>query len=127
MANPNQRIILKLSGEALGENGKLFNHEAFEAAARMLIRVRQSGAELAVVIGGGNVWRGRRGPAQRMGAVAADQMGMLATLQNSLYIQIPSFTRMAGPLLKAENITTQMIKRPKAGWKLMASITALVP
>ena len=87
MANPNQRIILKLSGEALGENGKLFNHEAFEAAARMLIRVRQSGAELAVVIGGGNVWRGRRGPAQRMGAVAADQMGMLATLQNSLYMR----------------------------------------
>ena len=54
----NTRVLLKLSGEALGENGRLFRHEAFEAAARMLIRVRQSGAELAVVIGGGNVWRG---------------------------------------------------------------------
>ena len=87
MAAETKRVILKLSGEALGENGRLFRHEAFEAAARMLIRVRQSGAELAVVIGGGNVWRGRRGPAQRMGAVAADQMGMLATLQNSLYMR----------------------------------------
>lgn len=87
MAEAKQRVILKLSGEALGENGKLFNHEAFEAAARMLIAVQTSGAELAVVIGGGNVWRGRRGTATRMGAVAADQMGMLATLQNCLYMR----------------------------------------
>ena len=87
MAKSNQRVILKLSGEALGENGKLFNHDAFEAAARMLISVKNSGAQLAVVIGGGNVWRGRRGAAKRMGAVAADQMGMLATLQNCLYMR----------------------------------------
>lgn len=87
MADAKQRVILKLSGEALGENGKLFNHEAFEAAARMLMAVHASGAELAVVIGGGNVWRGRRGAATRMGAVAADQMGMLATLQNCLYMR----------------------------------------
>ena len=87
MGKAKQRIILKLSGEALGENGKLFRHEAFEAAARMLISVQQTGVELAVVIGGGNVWRGRRGAATRMGAVAADQMGMLATLQNCLYMR----------------------------------------
>ena len=84
MAGKTQRVILKLSGEALGENGRLFSHEAFEAAAQMLASVRRTGVELAVVIGGGNVWRGRRGAATRMGAVAADQMGMLATLQNSL-------------------------------------------
>lgn len=87
MVKKNQRVILKLSGEALGENGRLFSHDAFEAAARMLQSVAQTGAQLAVVIGGGNVWRGRRGPATRMGAVAADQMGMLATLQNSLYMR----------------------------------------
>ena len=87
MAGKTQRVILKLSGEALGENGRLFSHEAFEAAAQMLASVRRTGVELAVVIGGGNVWRGRRGPAMRMGAVAADQMGMVATLQNSLYMQ----------------------------------------
>ncbi len=82
-----RRVILKISGEALGEDGKLFCHEAFERAARMLWQVAQTGAQLAVVIGGGNVWRGRRGSAQRMGAIAADQMGMLATLQNSLYMR----------------------------------------
>jgi uridylate kinase len=87
MAEAKRRVILKLSGEALGEDGRLFNHNAFEAAARMLIAVRESGVELAVVIGGGNVWRGRRGEAMRMGAVAADQMGMLATLQNCLYMR----------------------------------------
>jgi len=87
MVSTNQRVILKLSGEAMGENGRLFSHEAFEAAARMLKSVRDTGAQLAVVIGGGNVWRGRRGAAMRMGAVAADQMGMLATLQNSLYMR----------------------------------------
>ena len=83
------RVILKLSGEALGVRGSLFDHEAFEAAARMLMSVAKSGVELAVVIGGGNIWRGRRGAATRMGAVAADQMGMLATFQNCLYMPRP--------------------------------------
>ncbi len=91
-----KRIILKLSGEALGENGRLFSHEQFERAARMLLDVRASGAQLAVVIGGGNVWRGRRGPAMSMGAVAADQMGMLATLQNCLYMR-DTLERMGAP------------------------------
>lgn len=81
------RIILKLSGEALSENGSLFSHERFERAARMLIEIKNTGVQLAVVIGGGNVWRGRRGDAMRMGAVAADSMGMLATLQNCLYMR----------------------------------------
>ena len=55
--------------------------------AKMLIDIKNTGVELAVVIGGGNVWRGRRGAAMRMGTVAADQMGMLGTLQNCLYMR----------------------------------------
>lgn len=96
MANDRKRVILKLSGEALGENGRLFNHDLFEAAARMIKLVHATGVELAVVIGGGNVWRGRRGSATRMGAVAADQMGMLATLQNSLYMR-DTLARLGAP------------------------------
>ncbi len=80
----NRRLILKLSGEALGIDGKLFSYGAFQAAAKALLAAQEKGYELAVVIGGGNVWRGRRGEAQAMGAVAADQMGMLATLQNAI-------------------------------------------
>lgn len=87
MSSKYQRVILKLSGEALGVDGKLFCHEKFEQAAGMLIGIQKTGVELAVVIGGGNVWRGRRGAATRMGTVAADQMGMLATLQNCLYMR----------------------------------------
>ena len=87
MASPYRRVILKLSGEALGLDGKLFCHEKFEQTARMLIDIQRTGVELAVVIGGGNVWRGRRGAAMCMGTVAADQMGMLATLQNCLYMR----------------------------------------
>ncbi len=82
-----KRVILKLSGEALGVDGKLFCHEKFEKAAQMLKDIAATGVQLAVVIGGGNVWRGRRGEAMRMGTVAADQMGMLATLQNCLYMR----------------------------------------
>jgi uridylate kinase len=80
----NRRIILKLSGEALGVNGQLFDYNAYLASARKLMAVQAQGFELAVVIGGGNIWRGRRGDAKAMGAVAADQMGMLATLQNAI-------------------------------------------
>jgi len=80
----NKRIILKLSGEALGNGGQLFDYGAFQAAAKKLMAVQALGFELAVVIGGGNVWRGRRGEARAMGAVAADQMGMLATMQNAI-------------------------------------------
>lgn len=82
-----KRVILKLSGEALGENGRGFCHEKFERTAEMLLSIKRTGVELAVVIGGGNVWRGRRGPSLRMGTVAADQMGMLGTLQNCLYMR----------------------------------------
>ncbi|NLO85600.1 MAG: UMP kinase [Clostridiales bacterium] len=87
MPNPYKRVILKLSGEALGVDGKLFDHERFEEAAKMLIAIAKTGVQLAVVIGGGNVWRGRRGAGMRMGTVAADQMGMLGTLQNCLYMR----------------------------------------
>lgn len=87
MPTPYKRVILKLSGEALGVDGKLFCHEKFEQAARMLMEISRTGVQLAVVIGGGNVWRGRRGAAMRMGTVAADQMGMLGTLQNCLYMR----------------------------------------
>ena len=87
MPSQYRRVILKLSGEALGIDGKLFSHDKFEETAQMLLSIQQMGVELAIVIGGGNIWRGRRGAAKRMGTVAADQMGMLATLQNCLYMR----------------------------------------
>ena len=80
-----KRIILKISGEALSENGSPFSSKRFGECAQMLADLQKTGVELAVVIGGGNVWRGR--DAKDMGKAAADQMGMLATLQNCLYMR----------------------------------------
>ena len=49
MASPYRRVILKLSGEALGLDGKLFCHEKFEQTARMLIDIQRTGVELSLI------------------------------------------------------------------------------
>ena len=55
MTIPYKRILLKLSGEALGKDGWLFDHTKIEQVANVLVRAQQSGVELGVVIGGGNL------------------------------------------------------------------------
>ncbi len=79
-----KRVMLKLSGEALGSGGWLYDHGMIDRVAGQLCKVAAQGFELAVVIGGGNIWRGRKGLASGMDAVTADQMGMLATVLNCL-------------------------------------------
>lgn len=80
-----KRVIVKLSGEALGENGRLFDAGMIDRVAAVLCKVAQSGVQLGVVIGAGNIWRGRQG--RNMDAVTADQMGMLGTVINCLYMR----------------------------------------
>ena len=80
-----KRVLLKLSGEMLGENGKLFDHDMIDRVARTLCQVADRGVQLGVVIGAGNIWRGRQG--KNMCAVTADQMGMLGTVINCLCMQ----------------------------------------
>lgn len=77
-----KRILLKLSGEMLGENGKLFDHGIIDHVAETLVKIAATGVELGVVIGAGNIWRGRQGG--EMDRVTADQMGMLGTVINCL-------------------------------------------
>jgi uridylate kinase len=80
-----RRILLKLGGEALaGEGGfGIDPHEADVVAAKVR-RLRDLGAEVAIVIGAGNLWRGKDGQAHGMEQTTADHMGMLATVMNSL-------------------------------------------
>ena len=80
-----KRVIIKLSGEALGENGRLFDANMIDHVAKVLAKVAESGMELGVVIGAGNIWRGRQG--RDMDAVTADHMGMLGTVINCLYMR----------------------------------------
>ena len=77
-----KRIIIKLSGEALGGDGQVFDFKQAETAARVLVQAAKAGNQVGVVIGAGNIWRGRQG--QDMDAVTADQMGMLGTVINCL-------------------------------------------
>ena len=77
-----KRILLKLSGEALGDNGKGFNFDTIKHVAEQIANLSKSGTEVGIVIGAGNIWRGRQG--NDMDRVAADHMGMLATIINSL-------------------------------------------
>lgn len=78
-----KRILLKLSGEALaGDKGFGLNTDVIPGVVDQLVKVHEMGVEIALVIGGGNFWRGRQGT--NMERVTADQMGMLATVMNSL-------------------------------------------
>ena len=81
-----KRIMLKLSGEALGGNGGLFDFNKVRETAEIVRTMHGMDVEIGIVIGAGNIWRGRQGPAAHMDAVTADQMGMLGTVINCLCV-----------------------------------------
>jgi len=83
-----KRILLKLGGEALGgADGAGIDPLRAAALAQKLEAVLQLGAQIAVVIGGGNLWRGREGMEFGMERATADHMGMLATVMNAIALQ----------------------------------------
>jgi len=85
---PYRRILLKLSGEVLagGESHGLHAGRLGEIADELKL-VHDTGVEMGVVVGGGNIYRGLSGAANGMDRVVGDQMGMLATVINSLALQ----------------------------------------
>ncbi len=83
-----RRVLLKLSGEALmGEEDYGIDPKVIGRLAREVIEAREAGAEIALVIGGGNIFRGAGLAAGGMDRVTGDQMGMLATVINALAMQ----------------------------------------
>lgn len=83
-----QRVILKLSGEALaGDEGFGIKPPTIQEIAKELKAVHDLGVELAIVVGGGNIWRGHIGAEMGMERAQADYMGMLATVMNALALQ----------------------------------------
>ncbi len=83
-----RRILLKLGGEALaGPDGHGINPEAAEGIAAQVRLVRELGTEVALVIGGGNLWRGREGIDHGMERATADYIGMIGTVMNALVLQ----------------------------------------
>ena len=84
-----KRVVLKLSGEAFaGEAGYGIDGHVVQDIARQVVKTRQEyDVELAIVVGGGNIWRGMAGAGAGMDRAQADYMGMLATVINGLALQ----------------------------------------
>ena len=83
-----KRILLKLSGEALmGKQDHGIDPERLTQYASEIVEASRSGTEVAIVIGGGNIFRGISGAAEGMDRVQGDYMGMMATVINSLALQ----------------------------------------
>jgi uridylate kinase len=83
-----KRVLLKLSGEALmGDVGYGIDPKVLDSLARQIQNVRNGGVEIAVVVGGGNIFRGLAASAKGMDRAQGDNIGMLATVMNSLALQ----------------------------------------
>lgn len=85
---PYKRVLLKLSGEALaGQAGYGIDTDVLKVLAQEIKEVHDSGVEVAIVLGGGNIFRGIKGATKGMDRASADYMGMLATMLNCLALQ----------------------------------------
>ena len=111
-----KRILLKLSGESLmGQKGFGIDHNVLEFFSAEVKKVHDSGVQLGIVIGGGNIYRGLSADDQGIDRVTGDQMGMLATVINSLALQnaierIGIFTRLMSAI-KMEEMAEPYIRR----------------
>ena len=86
--NMYKRILLKLSGEALKANSNaIIDPETVKGIAAQIKQIYDLGTEIGIVVGGGNIWRGKIGEELGMERAQADYMGMLATIMNGLSIQ----------------------------------------
>jgi len=82
-----RRVVVKLSGEALAGSGTGIDPQVVERVCDELAALCRLGVQVAVVVGGGNIWRGAAGEARGMDRATADYMGMLATVINALALQ----------------------------------------
>lgn len=107
-----KRVLVKLSGEALmGNSGYGLCPETLAFVAHEIRALQELGVQTAVVVGGGNIFRGLRAAANGMDRTSADHMGMLATVMNSLALQ-DALERIGIPTRVQSAITMQDIAEP---------------
>ena len=101
-----KRILLKLSGEALAGNKDFgFSSDVLQSFARQVKEVHDKGVEVAIVIGGGNIFRGVSGMQEGFDRVTGDTMGMLATIMNGLALQAAiQMPQVAEPFIRRRAI-----------------------
>ncbi|MBM0743761.1 UMP kinase [Phormidium sp. CLA17] len=107
-----QRIVLKLSGEALmGELSYGIDPDIVQSIAEEIADVTANGVQVAVVVGGGNIFRGIKGAAAGMDRATADYIGMIATVMNAMTLQ-DALERMEVPTRVQTAISMQQIAEP---------------
>lgn len=107
-----KRIVLKVSGESLsGQNGYGIDAETISSIAEQVKEVVELNVEVAIVCGGGNIWRGIAGSAKGIDRATADYMGMLATVMNSLALQ-DALEQIGVPTRVQTSIAMQQIAEP---------------
>jgi uridylate kinase len=82
-----RRALLKLSGEALKGKTEIYDEQALNDIADQIIKLAENKLQLGIVVGGGNIWRGKLGADLKMPQINADYMGMLATIMNALALE----------------------------------------
>ena len=106
-----RRILLKLSGEAFSSSESSVDFATTAAMAEEIAAVARSGVSIAVVVGGGNIWRGKAHEAGGMDRATADYMGMLATVINALALQ-DALERTGTPSRVQTAIQMQQVAEP---------------
>ncbi|MGK2948018.1 MAG: UMP kinase [Acidimicrobiales bacterium] len=107
-----QRVLLKLSGEAFaGHDGNPIDGKVAEFVAGEIVEARELGVDMAVVVGGGNIWRGMTGAGAGMDRAQADYMGMLATVINALALQ-DTLERLGQPTRVQSAIHMSQVAEP---------------
>ncbi|MGI8933315.1 UMP kinase [Leptolyngbya sp. BC1307] len=112
MGKPYQRVLLKLSGEALmGELAYGIDPAIVDAIAQEIADVVAQGIQLAIVVGGGNIFRGVRGASAGMDRATADYIGMIATIMNAMTLQ-DALERIDVPTRVQTAISMQELAEP---------------
>ena len=117
-----QRIVLKISGEALaGSQGHGINPQVIKQVAQKVKSLYSTGIQIAIVCGGGNMWRGVTGAQLGMERSRADYIGMLATVMNSLALE-DGFQSAGIPATVQTSIPIQQVAAP---YRLSAALNEL--
>lgn len=107
-----RRVVLKLSGEALaGTKGYGLEASVLSDVARQIQSIHALGVEVAIVVGGGNIWRGISGSREGIDRATADYMGMLATVMNALALQ-DALERLGVPTRVQTSIEMRQVAEP---------------
>ncbi len=106
-----RRVLLKLSGEAFAGEDEPIDGKVAEFVAGEIVEARELGVDVAVVVGGGNIWRGMTGAGSGMDRAQADYMGMLATAINALALQ-DTLERLGQPTRVQSAIHMSQVAEP---------------